>query len=509
VADLNRDLKAADVISVQGDVEKLVRLTNRLHLLNREGRRQLRMLLEQLDQGLGSVQDRDGHDARTIIASIRNAIQFDDEYLSHLVHAIVDCGLLKSQLDAAIQQQIDRRSQEIDNLAAQQARGASQILRQLEEEQHALTESIQRQKVESAKELHADRERFEQQIATVQQDLAQAHEDLRKREEAFEKHLQPVAERLASAQVDIVNHFLALSPLLKTAVNPQLADQPIGDQLCPANVYPSNSGESIKDWGAFINHRLWPVLREWAPTATRKQAELLHVCLLACRCSLVPNLSWAAAYAKAVGGQFTLRHVEPDWLGFSAVWTSQLERVWEAALADQKTLHLVMFSGVNRTPSPAWAMPLLSIAGGFSDSLPTAQSLTWPDNLRIIFDFDQGPASFTPCTDYVYAAGATSRRQIGNDDALPACPLDGYVVTDTWLSWSKPQVAGSADCLDLMDGDGPVDGLAWYRGRCADTRQLAKILISAGQNADSALRIAKAIRLEWPLEYLTPFNERD
>jgi hypothetical protein len=513
--DLNRDMAVAENVPLETDTHILTRITNRLRLLNRDKRRQMKTLLDELDKELESKDDVEANGAQTIIVRVQAAIRSDEELAQQLTDAIVDAGLLKSQVDAAIQRQVEQRADEIQQLAKQKTEEACGALNHLQEEQKALTESIQRQKQYAVLELQAERKRIEEETASIGEELARARKELKEREESLEKHLEPVAKRLESSGIDVVNQFLALSPLLRTVSHP-IVDGNHNIDRNTSNLATHSprislacSGVSISDWTRFIDERLWPVLADWTPHVSRAQAELLHTCVLGCRCSLLPNPSWGTAYAKAVGAKFALVHVEPDWINFSRAWDGYVDQVWRTACDDSNLLHFLMFAGVDRSPTSAWALPMLGIAGGFCDSLPVGSGLRWPDNLRVLFTFDPGPASFVPSHDFVYAAGAPSPTPRGTDAAVPGTLVNGHVPASVWLTWARPQAASAADVIDVGELEASDDGIAWHCARRADTQQLARILLSAGKEGDSPLRIAKKIRLDWPREYVKGNNERD
>ena len=199
------------------------------------------------------------------------------------------------------------------------------------------------------------------------------------------------------------------------------------------------------------------------PTVTSRQAELLHLCILSCRLSLVPHSSWAIAYARAAGGNITVAHVEPDWLTFRCAWSREVAQAWERACNVHNDLHFLVFEGVNRSPSSAWAQPWLSIAAGLYEHLPSEEPLPWPDNLRVLITFDKSAGAFAPTADFSYLSGAITATPIGQTDVPPGHAADGYVEAQTWLQWSRRSgdavvAAESFDDLDLGKAADP-----WYR----------------------------------------------
>jgi archaellum component FlaC len=100
-------------------------------------------------------------------------------------------------------------------------------------------------------------------------------------------------------------------------------------------------------------------------------------------CFVVPEVSFAIAFAEAVGNtKYIIRQVEPDWLHFKNFWENGLGVLWDSSHKEPDTLHLLVLEDINLASPECWGRPLFDILAGLRKKIPYGKT-SWPSNLKI------------------------------------------------------------------------------------------------------------------------------
>ncbi len=265
--------------------------------------------------------------------------------------------------------------------------------------------------------------------------------------ETMEKHLDESRGRL-------ILDAMALLPLRVAAVetvphtNGHLVN---GDgnhsSPRPARISPAVEGPPVESPEDFVNTRLWPALWAWTSGTRKIEAKVLHAAVGGCRATLIPDPTWAKAFAEACGGTARLDvvNVEPTWLGFSDLWRGGFGDCWKGALEQPDRITLILLRDFNRALPQCYARPLLDLIAGFVDELPAPDRGGWPKNLRLLACPSPSNEALPTTIEVSRHFGAVQKQPPAEDlKVQPPTLKPGHLSVAAWLKWcERPQTAES------------------------------------------------------------------
>ena len=204
-------------VSILSDEQVLGRLAKQF--LTRSKKQSLQKLLEEL--GLQSADTR-SLDENEVLLAIRDSVQNDLVSTQTLAEALVDTGILDSQLQDAIRartdqyisdnstrlaseinQKIDTTRIELESLKTSKSKLDSDIAKDKQTAKRALDEELKQRKNVFDGELSSERETLQKQA-----------DELNRQKDVLKNNLLEVGKKLSEQRDEVVNQFLTISPLL-------------------------------------------------------------------------------------------------------------------------------------------------------------------------------------------------------------------------------------------------------------------------------------------------------
>ncbi len=502
--------RAGKDIQLETDAEFVRRVAKQLvgrRVFSKQKYRDFRELLDEFERSLRTAALEPEIDPDACVQRIRRVIEQRDDHATLLRDALVEAGFLDSQIARAVEEAVAKRRDEIQQLAQGQSSEVWERLNAIHEEESQQRSILEQKRKNAEGEIAALKQVASEELSSERARIEVARSEIETLRESVKQQLEPLVARMAEARSEVVAQFLTLAPLLESVgAIPGLEPRPLTSRVSSCDrqhesqkAATENEGRRFTQSTEFVKTCLWPTLKSWYPNCTQRDSELLHLALLGCRCILVPDSGWATAYAEALGGELAIAHVEPDWLSFDRALQPQVSAVWSRHARSVSEPTLILFEGVNRSPSSAWLQPFLSCLRGLTSELPTLG--TWPNSIRLLFTFVDEPGVFTRDRSVQYAFGGISREHISTDDEPPGAPVKGFITAEAWESWSQHN-SNTRESADLeIESLTALRNSGWYRCCGSDVSRLTQLLVTSGCSVETAQRTAKNIRLTWPAKY--------
>jgi hypothetical protein len=484
---LDKDFREADTFRIESDWELIRRVSTDVLSLSRKERKDFRDFLERLESRLSSNDSLDAPLTLKALERLREAEIVNNEAAAAIVDAVIGSGALSDTIDCRIEQRANEQSEKIQAIVEAQCGELRKTQVQLQGECNQRREELRTLEALFASELERRRREIEKQ-----------EEELREKEAAFLEVLLPVSDEIKSASSDLIQQALKFQLLF-----PQLAGQREvhAKAQAPASMTIARverEGAGFQNALEFLQQRLHPMLQEWNAGLTEPEALNLFASFLGSRCILLPEIYAASVIAESIGTSLDLYYVEPDWLNFRSLWEGGLRCTWQDASSNPDQLFIVAVSGVNRTPSSAWAQPILTHAASISRKMPELAQAAWPDNLRVAFIWDP-PNDVTFDLDRTFRMGCSAWRATSvNNDGQKLPTKEGFVSADAWMKWCIDAEVNGRD-LALVSDEWDVSP-TWRRGAISDVKRMAGALRCFGLDVAHAIRVAAFLRLETPKE---------
>lgn len=218
-------------------VESVEQKVNRLarDFLTRKQRRELRVLLEQLEVTGGGV--RQSEDAIDAIGRIKLNLTRQDALLDTLAASLLESGLLgedrlRNAEQAYGRKYVEERAAEIQAQVNEAITSKRDELQKVEAKLRSLGATFQKeqedQRAELEAQLTAQRKEAETELASERAALEVHREELDRQKQVLQQNLEQVTHELREAGDEVVNRFLAIAPLIRlmdTAPVPSLGEK--------------------------------------------------------------------------------------------------------------------------------------------------------------------------------------------------------------------------------------------------------------------------------------------
>ncbi len=484
---LDEDFRGAETFRLETDSELIRRVAADALSLSRKERNEIRDFLDQLESRLSRAESSECPLALKAIERIRDTESMNGQAAESIVNALIVSGVLAEQIDRRVEVKALEEAKKI------QARVEAQCGELLE--MHA---ELQNECDKKRDELQRMESLFESELSRRREDVEKQEQELREKEAAFLEVLLPVSDEIKSASSDLLKQALKFQCMFPQLTVPPEVPAKTHFLASPTIARAAREGTSFQNALEFLQQRLHPMLQEWNAGLTEAEALNLLASFLGSRCILLPEIYAASVIAESVGTSLDLYHVEPDWLNFRALWEGGLRCTWQNASSNPDQLFIVAVSGVNRTPSSAWAQPILTHAASISGKMPELAQAAWPDNLRVAFIWDP-PNDVTFDLDRTFRMGCSAWRATSvNNDGQKLPTKEGYVSADAWRKWCIDAEVNGRD-LALVFDEWDVSP-TWRRGAISDVKRMAGALRCFGLDVAPAIRVAAFLRLETPKE---------
>lgn len=362
------------------------------------------------------------------------------EWAEPLLNAVVQDERFENQIAEQVKLLVESRTQERAEEIETKAREiARPKLLEIEKAEQKVVQ------------LETQKQKLEKQIGVLND--KQAEIELR-----VEELMSGVAKRLQEGRSELLSELALLGPIFQGGVthasfNGQVETSPrlmmsakperqlqLSLKLPDA---PSLKSPSL-DEGAFVKTRLWPCLANRGCGLGSRDAEFFHAMILAGRLIGMPHPGWAVGYAEAMGGTAlaTTVSASPNWLSFDSAFAGGLSNAWRNAVADSSRLQIVVIEGIDRCPSHAWLGPWLNILAGWSEVLPDADQLRWPDHVRLCVTKERSKACFdVPCevNEWILEFDASS-----SDESVSVIATGHFPMSE----WKLPAIAAHDEAFD-------------------------------------------------------------
>lgn len=484
---LDADFRDSETVRLETDSELIRRVAAESLSLSRKERHEIRDFLDQLESRLRRAEASECTLALKAIKRLRDSELTSNQAAESIVSALIGSGALSEQINRRVEAKACEEAEKIQAKATDQCSKLLERQSVLQKQCEQKNAELQRMELSFASELKRRRE-----------DIEKREEELRKKEAAFLGVLLPVSDEIKSAKSDLMQQALKFQWMFPQLAGPPGVPAETRSLTSPTVTRAAREGTSFENELTFLQQRLHPMLQEWNAGLTEVEARNLFASFLGSRCILLPEIYAASVIAESVGTFLDLYHVEPDWLNFRSLWESGLRCTWQDASSNPDQLFIVAVSGVNRTPSSAWAQPILTHAASISGKMPELAQATWPDNLRVAFIWDR-PNDVTFDLDGTFRMGCSAWRATSvNNDGQKLPTQRGFVSADAWRKWCIDAEVNGRD-LELLPDEWDVSP-TWRRGAISDVKRMAGALRCFGLDVALAIRVAAFLRLETPKE---------
>lgn len=416
------------------------------------------------------------------ITEIAGRIAFSETEVVTIGEALSESEQVQGRIDALVServaQQVAAKSATIEAEARKQAEQALEELSQVEK----AIEEVERQRAAKLAEF----DKYNREI-----DEKQAK---------FENFVAAAAARMDQGRQELLCDLGLLGPLFHSAAgtgsNGHVISNGLASPQAAAEVT-TLDGEAITE-ADFVERRLLPKLHECGASLATNKAFDFHALLVASRMVQLPDVSWAVAYTEAMGGSAVCHcvAVEPDWMTFTKVYSSELGTAFGSAIKDAQRLHIIVVDGIDRCPSHAWLRPWIQLVAGWRRSLPHPANCDWPDNLRLVFTEDNSAASFATPAELSRWIVPFAVETIDQPDPGKSF-VDGHLPFESWVSTTVAEDDFAFDAL-LKEVEAESSCLD-ARLRRQLTRRLRDVYLRLGRDED---RLAGPIK--WLLRPIQP-----
>ena len=491
---LDEDMLHAESFLLETDSELIRRVAKTALSMSRKEKQELKNVLEQMESRLSQADSPECPSALKAIDRIREIQHVEDDIAKEAAESLLICGALTEKINQRIE---EKASAEEIKIRAKAEEKCGDLRIQLDK--------LEKDRDEKAAELEQMALEFKTTAAKQTEELKKREQEINEKEAAFLEVLLPVTEELKSGSNAILQQAIKLKWLFPGLESPSASAPSVELASSPERTAVVRTGVSYSSQSEFVQNRLYPILREWLPGVALAEAQNLFASVLGSRCVLLPEIYPVSAVAEAVGTALELYHVEPDWLSFRPLWENGLRKTWQDACNHPEQMFIVAVSGINRAPSGAWAQPILTHSAAISGRMPDLGQTKWPMNMRIAFIWDS-PSDVTFDLDRTFRFACSAWKAGGISDNEPGITAaSGFVSGSIWTEWVETAEAnGAALTLESDDNDySPT----WRRGTILDFQRIAGTMISLGREEPAAVRVAKFLRIDAPLEAARP-NEQ-
>lgn len=491
---LDEDMRGAESFRLETDSELIRRVAKSAVSMTRAEKQELKRVLDELESRLSQADSVECPFALKAIDRIKEMEHVEEGVAKEAAECLLICGALTEQISQRIE---DKASEEVVRIRAKAEEQCAEL--------HIELGNLKRDRDKKAAELQRLESEFKKDLAKKAQELEKREVAIGEKESAFLEVLLPVTEELKSGSNAILHQAIKLKLLFPQLECPSANAASVESANSPERTSVVRTGVSYSSQSEFVQNRLYPILREWLPGVSRVETQNLLASVLGSRCVLLPEIYPISAVAEAVGTPLELYHVEPEWLSFRPLWENGLRRTWQEACDHPEQMFIVAVSGINRAPSGAWAQPILTHSAAISGWMPDLGQTKWPMNMRIAFIWDSpSGVTFDLDRNFRFACSAWKAGGVSNDEP-GITAASGYVSGSIWTEWGETAEAnGAALTLESNDKDySPT----WRRGTILDFQRIAGTMISLGREEPTAVRVAKFLRIDAPLEAARP-NEQ-
>jgi hypothetical protein len=206
-------------------------------VFSRKKRQELSHLLGELDGGLGNT----ATEATDVIRAMRNRLNDEDKEADILARALLESGALGDRLyrvlEQAREEHVEKQAAVLRTQAEEQVAALRKELVALEKRKEAAAdevEALRRQRLaDLEKEVQQKQREFEAACQKERERLESQGRELDRQRELMSKNLAKVAAELTDKRDELVNQFLAISPLLSQL---NLVAAPSSRELGPSAV---------------------------------------------------------------------------------------------------------------------------------------------------------------------------------------------------------------------------------------------------------------------------------
>ncbi len=187
-------------------------------VFSRKKRQDLSHLLEELDGGLGGG----SVDAADVIRALRARLGDEEKEAESLARALLESGAMDDRLrraqEQAAQEHVEKHAALLQTRAEERVTALRKELVALEKRKETMAdevEAVRRDRLTGVEaDLEARRREFEVSLQKERDKLEGQARELDRQRELLSKNLAEVSDRMAKNRDDLVNQFLAISPLL-------------------------------------------------------------------------------------------------------------------------------------------------------------------------------------------------------------------------------------------------------------------------------------------------------
>ena len=349
---------------------------------------------------------------------------------------------------------------------------------------------------------------LDEQIALLKHMQEKSKDDICEKEgrrSKLESELKALQDRYKEFRQEVLQDFLVYQNLFEGSHTLPGVQHGPADLIPPAggSAYPTGNQFSkiptqvklpdletfsspVEDSQSFVTEHLFPIAQKWDERISKKNAQQLHLALLACKMVLLPNAAMIRAYHEAIGlaSVYRVVTVKPTWLSFEEAWVDAIGEIWQLAKDHSNRLVFLYLQDMNRALVEMWLRPIMDLASGVRESLPTVEG-PWPDNLRLVFTevIDKGGLNVTP-----FALAHFARLKEPTHTKHPvAVEIPGNVAAVVWKGWTKPET--------LPDENPEFDDFPFELRRMAKEEWQRLMGLALKHDVDDPEGFAKRLRL--------------
>jgi hypothetical protein len=202
-------------------------------LLSRPRRQEFNRLLQELGDSIEGAQTETPPEMGTFLKALHERMSREEKEIDQLGDAILASGLLESQVSQAMeraeQEHVEKHAARLQTEIEEKIVGIRDQLADLEKLKQGVDEemeAVRRQRLTAIEaELDQKRQEFARQCREEETKLEGHHHELDRQRQMLSENLTKVAKDLANNRDQIVNQFLAISPLLQQL---HLLNGPVG-----------------------------------------------------------------------------------------------------------------------------------------------------------------------------------------------------------------------------------------------------------------------------------------
>jgi hypothetical protein len=492
---LDNELMNAETTRLETDSELLQRIAVEVLGFSRKRKQELRTTLDELQTQLAASASAEAGSGLAAISRIRDAEGVNPEVADAVVEALLTCGALAGRITQRVE---DRIAEEVDRIAFEARARSKQF-----EDAAAQAELDYKNRTN---ELAVLESQARQLLVQQQEKLDSWQKDLEVKDTLLQQVLIPLTAQIKSSSADVLQEVLRIQCLFPDLTGTGKRRYAKMKTLPQASRSVHPVVHKVWTEHTFLEQRLHPILRSWHVVDSEAESRNLLACFVGTRCILLPEINAAAAIAESCGAAFDVYHVEPDWLNFQSLWDRGLRRFWLDAINRPDRLFFATVSGVNRSPSAAWAQPILLHCDLINTRARKHGPTVWPENLRVAFTWDPlSQVTFELDASFRCACSAWCGRP-GSDNAHIPNPADGPLSASTWRDWvNESRTLGAS--LALPPIERPLRA-SWRRTAWADLQRISGFLRRFGLEDEKAVHVARKLRLEFPQEVAIPDEQQ-